>query len=363
MRKTRSEARWLTLSPEQIETLDSWLFEQKFSYAKTFHLAQAKLGFQGSISSLKRYGQRRANERLMTTLVETGKDAVKASNTGATPDELRNASLRVLGVYLFQALRENPDAIKEMMPVVKAMLQNDYNETLRESKAEDRKLRREQMAFAKEKYEFDVTEKALKALPQLHELAQARKDPLTKRYEANTRRNRLRRMMFGAGADVQPENAQEEAEMLAAKQEREERKRQLAAPSQAESLTGPPTHSSQYYGTYLEWRKKKENMNPDIGCRGGHPTSTPTTIVGANAEHPEDGKSCRESQALAKQAEEAKRAEAEKQAEAEKRRKYREARARFEEIKEICGWQELSRPPGWMDMEGWKDAPLEWDAR
>jgi hypothetical protein len=114
-------------------------------------------------------------------------------------------------------------------------------------------------------------------------------------------------------------------------------------------------------------RQEARNKSEDSGWRmengnNLHPTSTPATIVGANAENPEDGKSCRESHAQVEQAEEAKRAELENQAAAEKRRKYQEARARFEEIKEICGWQELSRPPGWMDMEGWKDAPLEWDA-
>ncbi len=348
MTKVKSNALWNELSPENLQILDTWFFEKKMSYAKALPKAQKQLGFKGSIGSLKRYYKRRVQERLLTTMEDVGKDAAKASNTGASPDELRQANMRVVGVCLFQALRENPEALKELMPVVKAMLQNDYNETLRESKAEDRKLRREVLAFAKERFEFDMTEKALKALPRLHELAEARKDPHLKRYEEQARRNRLRRAMFGAGQDVEPENAQEEAEMRAAKQEREARRRQsLPAQPEGERLVGPPVPSSQHYQEYVEAK-----AGEDAKERAREKAYAESQAQASREEQAawDESRKQREAQALAA-----------KQAEREKRRKYWEVRTKFEEIRELCGWQELKRPPGWGDIEGWKDAPFEWD--
>ena len=178
--------------------------------------------------------------------------------------------MKLLNRYLFQVLSEGPEKVKEWAPVASLMLQNDHNDVLREVKdkeeklrrelkAEDHKIRREAMEFAKTKFQFDVTEQAMKALPELLELAQARKDPDTKRYEANAFLNMARRKVAGVVWEVKPESAQEEAEMLAARKAREERKQRQIEWEQREKITGhePPTPSSPYYQEYLEWKAKK----------------------------------------------------------------------------------------------------------
>ena len=144
-------------------------------------------------------------------------------------------------------------------------MKDKEDKTRRELKAEEHKLRREAMEFAKKKFEFDTTEQALKALPELLELAQARKDPDTKRYESNAFLNRARRVVAGVVWEVRPESAQEEAEMLAARKAREERKQRRLEWEQREKITGhePPTPSSPYYAEYLEWKARKENKNND----------------------------------------------------------------------------------------------------
>ena len=63
----------------------------------------------------------------------------------------------------------------------------------------------------------------MKALPELLQLREAKKDPNLSRYEQNAHWNRVRRAMLGLGVDVFPENAQEEAEMLAARKKRGEK--------------------------------------------------------------------------------------------------------------------------------------------
>jgi hypothetical protein len=154
------------------------------------------------------------------------------------------------------------------------LVQNDHNEVLREAKAEefrmrrelkakDHKLRREAMAAAKERFQFKVMEQALNALPQLRDLAEAKKDPLTQEYEENAYWNKVRRVMFNA-QNVHPESAQEEAEMIAAKKEREARReREAQAEAERETITGaqPPPPSSQYYQEHVANRVKREQEN------------------------------------------------------------------------------------------------------
>lgn len=197
MRKTRSEARWNELSSEQLETLDKWLFEDKLSYSLILPRAQKQLGYKGQMTSIKRYFKRRSQERLLDKLQNWKRDAAQAAKTGDGSDAMRMANMQVLNGFLFEALREDPSAVKELGPVVRAMLQNDYTEAIRELRSRELRIREEALAFTKEKFEFDMMERALRALPQLRELAEARKDPQTKKTEQTERFKQLRRMMFG----------------------------------------------------------------------------------------------------------------------------------------------------------------------
>jgi hypothetical protein len=263
MEKVKSNALWNELSPEQQQTLDKWLFEDNLSYAEIFPKAQSELGFSGSISSLKRYYLRRKQERKVEELQEVKQYVAEMGGAGSDVGALRTVNMKLLGTYLLQALSEGPEKMKELTPTIALLLQNDHTEALREVKAEEHKIRREAMEFARKKFEFDVTEQAMKALPELQELAQARKDPDTKRYEANAFMNRARRRIAGVVWEVKPESAQEEAEMLAARKAREERKQRRLEWEQREKITGhePPTPSSPYYQEYLEW--KKQNKGED----------------------------------------------------------------------------------------------------
>ena len=265
MEKVKSNASWNQLSPEQQQSLDKWLFEDKLSYAEIFPKAQSELGFTGSISSLKRYYLRRKEEKQVAELEELKQYVAELSGAGSDVGALRTANMKLLNSYLLQLLSEGPEKLKELTPTINLMLQNDHNDALREVKAEEHKLRREMMEFAKKKFEFDMTEQAMKALPELQELAQARKDPDTKRHESNAFLNRARRKSAGVVWEVKPESAQEEAEMLAARKAREERKQRRIEWEQREKITGhePPTPSSPYYAEYLEWKARKENKNYD----------------------------------------------------------------------------------------------------
>jgi len=262
MKKLRSDALWNELTPEQLEKLDAWLFEENQSYSEILSKAQRELGFKGSDGSLRRYYQRRRQERVMEELAET-------KGSPEDVEALRVAAVKMAGTYAYQQLAETPEEVEKWGPALKLMVENDHNQTLREGqklrrelREEDRKLRREAMGFAKEKFQFDTMEQALKALTQLRELAEARKDPDLRGYEENVMLNKLRREMFGVVWEAFPESAREEEEMLAALKERKAR-REREAKSREEreriDMPQPPPPSSPHYQEYLEWKMKKEN--------------------------------------------------------------------------------------------------------
>ena len=112
MRKTRIEACWNQLSAEQRDTLDQWLFEENMSYAKAFPFAQAKLGFKGSLASLKRYGVRRRKEQVMEEFQDLRDELVTLSGAPTDPKEIHAGSVKLMERYLFKRLQDSPDDIE-----------------------------------------------------------------------------------------------------------------------------------------------------------------------------------------------------------------------------------------------------------
>jgi hypothetical protein len=259
MQKVKSNALWNELSDEQRATLDQWLFDERLSYIAAWPRAQKELGFKGSKASLHRYFVRREKERVMTEFKSLRDEVAAIRSAPEDAESLRAASMKVLGQFLFQQVRRAPDKVKEWAPVADLMVRNDYNEIVRAGKAKEHQIRRDAMEFAKERHQFDVMEQALKALPQLKELAEAKKDPRTERYEENAHWNRVRRQMFGFIDSVQPESAEEEAEMLAAKKEREARAERKVEIEQEKILDVQPlVPSSLYYAEYLQELARRE---------------------------------------------------------------------------------------------------------
>jgi hypothetical protein len=214
MQKVKSNARWTELSPEKLQILDKWLFEEKLSYAAAFPRAQAELGFKGHISSLKRYFLRRRKERVTEEFKDVRDELVAVNGATADPAALRQASMKLLGTFLFQQLRQSPQNVKEAVSVARLIVQNDYNEVLREVKTEefdlrrelkgkDHEIRREALEFARDKFQYDMVERAVRALPQLQKLAEAMSDPDPKQYQDNPHWNEARQIMFEPREDGQ----------------------------------------------------------------------------------------------------------------------------------------------------------------
>ena len=341
MKKAKSNASWNKLTPKQRETLDRWLFEENLSYAVIFaKVPRADLGYKGSETSLRRYYERRRQERLLTDLKEVGQDMIEVRGLDADPNLSRKVSMQMLGAYLFRVLREAPDKVKEWAPVANLLVRNDYNEIMREAKAREHQIREKAMAFAKERYEFDMMEKALQALPELLELQEAKKDPATKRYEENARWNRVRRKLFsGSVWAVRPESPSGGRGGDDCSPDGARRAKSAGGRAEAGTRAGADNEA----GTADAKQPVLQRVYGAAGEEGGGRAGTRNGLL-------------REYQARAAEfsdVEQAKLKKLQEQQEAERaeRRKQREerqarAQARLEEMREVCGWQEVQRPPG-----------------
>ncbi len=231
MKKTRSNAKWIGLSVAQRKTLETWLFEERVNYEEALRRAQSELGFQGSVSSVKRFYARRSQERLLESMAEERTDAQEIADDAASAALFRTAGMKLAARLFFQQVREMPGNVKEWSALAKLMLWSEDIELRRTLKTEENQLRRDRMAFAKERFQFNTVEKALKILPQLQELAEARKDPKQREYEEGKRVNAIIRNLFGSHMPKShPENAEEEAAMEeAARREQEEHDRRAEA--------------------------------------------------------------------------------------------------------------------------------------
>ena len=146
----------------------------------------------------------------MEEFTELGEELAGIQGAPTDPVEIQAATMKLLGRYVFEQLRRAPEMVKKLTPTLGLLAQNDRNA-----------VRREWLKFARERFQLNTVEQALKALPDLQALAEARRSPQTRRFEEGHYWNGALRNMFGAGSAVDPEKAQEEAEMPAANSERE----------------------------------------------------------------------------------------------------------------------------------------------
>src|ERR1700679_1623331 len=96
MDKAKSNASWNALSPEQQQTLDKWLFEENLSYTEILPKAQTEPGFPGALSSLKRYYQRRKQEKKVEEIKELTEYVAEVSGAGADAGAVRTANMKLL---------------------------------------------------------------------------------------------------------------------------------------------------------------------------------------------------------------------------------------------------------------------------
>ncbi len=147
---------------EQRATLERWLFEENLGFKKALPRARSELGFAGSMSSLQRFYHRTAETRMWRELA--------GERIGLDVATTRQAGMEVVGRIFLKQVTENPDGVKEWGPLAKLLLPREDNELRRELFGGEFELRRAGLALARERYEFNAAEAALKQLAKSPEL-------------------------------------------------------------------------------------------------------------------------------------------------------------------------------------------------
>jgi hypothetical protein len=70
MSKMRSDSTWNQLTPEQRETLETWLFEENLGYSETVERPRREFGLKATASGAGRFRRRRAAGRQAEDLAE-----------------------------------------------------------------------------------------------------------------------------------------------------------------------------------------------------------------------------------------------------------------------------------------------------
>src|SRR5215472_10508219 len=86
MNKLRSDSAFCQLTPEQIEALEGWLFEERLSYPKVLEKLKAEFGLETSLTAIRRFYKRLEMERSRESLMDVAemskvvREALKAGN-------------------------------------------------------------------------------------------------------------------------------------------------------------------------------------------------------------------------------------------------------------------------------------------
>jgi hypothetical protein len=70
MNKLRSDSAFCQLTPEQVEALEGWLFEERLGYPKVVEKLKAEFGLETSLSGVRRFYKRLDMERSRVSLVD-----------------------------------------------------------------------------------------------------------------------------------------------------------------------------------------------------------------------------------------------------------------------------------------------------
>jgi len=121
MNKLRTDSVFSQLTPEQVETLEGWLFEENLGYKEALERVEKEFNVKGSLSGLRRFYRRLAMERSREDLVEMANMCADALATAKTDGTLQ-AGLLTLGYKCaMELLVQSPGKVREFTALLRAL--------------------------------------------------------------------------------------------------------------------------------------------------------------------------------------------------------------------------------------------------
>jgi hypothetical protein len=184
MRKMRDDSTWNQLTPEQRESLESWLFDENLGYAKTLERVQQEFGVETTIASVGRFYRRRARERQVEELVEAQAAASELNDLPVSVASLREAAVKLVGKAVLKLAGEKPEELEQLVSFTKLLLDSEDND-----------IRRARLKLAERYFHFEGVAAAQNELPQLRAYLDVVADDTSLSYEEKI--EKVRAIMFG----------------------------------------------------------------------------------------------------------------------------------------------------------------------
>jgi hypothetical protein len=212
MPKVKSNAKWNSLSAENKKLLETWLFDEAISYKAAWERAREQWQFPGSLSSIRRFFERRARERTLADLADAGTEARAINETKVQTAELKNAALKVVARLLLKQVTEAPGKVSDWAVMARLLLRNEANENQARLQGERNAIRVAALELDRERFRENSVFNAMDHLPAVRKYEEARNDTSLSEYEVNAHMNKVRRSIFGDAAVPMPESEEEARE-------------------------------------------------------------------------------------------------------------------------------------------------------
>lgn len=120
MNKLRSDSAFCQLTPEQVDVLEGWLFEERLGYPKVLEKLKAEFGLETSLTGVRRFYKRLEMERSRASLM----DVVEMS--GLTVEALRGGTLKpgmlaLANKCAFELMMQSPPPIRKVRALLRAI--------------------------------------------------------------------------------------------------------------------------------------------------------------------------------------------------------------------------------------------------
>ncbi len=154
MNKLRTDSVFSQLTPEQVETLEGWLFEENLGYKEALERVQKEFNVAGSLSGLRRFYRRLAMERSREDRVEMASVCADALNT-AKMDGTLQAGLLTLGYKCaMELLVQSPEKVREFTALLRALTSAQALEMKRmEFQREEERIKRSVLEYERKEAE------------------------------------------------------------------------------------------------------------------------------------------------------------------------------------------------------------------
>ena len=152
----RSDSTWNQLTPEQRETLETWLFDENLGCAETVERVRREFGLQATISSVGLFRRRRAAERQAEDLADAHAAAHDLNDLPVNVTGLREALVKLAAKTAFNLATDQPEDLQPAVPLIKLLLASEAIE-----------IRHSRLKLAQTRFEHRAATAALQELPNL----------------------------------------------------------------------------------------------------------------------------------------------------------------------------------------------------